>query len=165
MKIAHRMALTGMTAAVYAALTVLLPIPAYGDIQCRLSESLCLLAFLNPVFAPGIILGCFIANLFSPIGLPDVVFGTLASALSMLGVVKYSKNLFTASLWPVVVNGLVIGAMILFFFTEPPHTVVKYITFAATVMLGQFAAVSVAGVAVFSRVSKNKRLMALIKSL
>ena len=165
MKIAQRMALTGMTAAVYAALTVLLPIPAYGDIQCRLSESLCLLAFLNPVFAPGIILGCFIANLFSPIGLPDVVFGTLASALSMLGVVKYSKNLFTASLWPVVVNGLVIGAMILFFFTEPPHTVVKYIMFAATVMLGQFVAVSVAGVVIFSRVMKNKRLMGFIKNL
>ena len=160
-----RMALTGMVAAVYAVLTVLLPIPAYGDIQCRLSESLNLLIFINPVFAPGIILGCFIANIFSPVGLPDVIFGTLATAISAVCIIKFSRSLFTASIWPVVINGFIIGAMILVFFSEPPFTAVKFATFASTVMLGQFVAVSIIGVIIFSRITKNEKLLKLLMEL
>ena len=41
--------------------------PAFTGIQVRLSEALTVLPFLFPATAPGLVVGCFIANLFSPI--------------------------------------------------------------------------------------------------
>jgi len=160
-----RLAVTGMTAAVYAVLTVALPMLSYGEIQCRYAEALNLLAFINPVFAPGIVLGCFIANLFSPIGMPDWIFGTLATALSMVGIIKFSKNLFVASLWPVLLNGIIVGAEILFFFSDPPFLLITYLSFAGTVMLGELLAVTVIGVVIFSQLMKNKKLAGMLKDL
>ena len=160
-----RLAVTGITAAVYAALTAALPMLSYGMVQCRFSEALNLLVFISPVFAPGIILGCFIANLFSPIGAPDLIFGTLATALSALFITKFSKNLFTASLWPVVFNGLIVGAEILFFFSEPPLSAMNYIMFAAAVMAGEIMAVTVIGTVLFSQLMKNEKFIAVMKDL
>jgi len=154
-----------MTAAVYASLTVALPALSYGGVQCRFAEALNLLAFINPVFAPGLVLGCFVANLFSPIGAPDWVFGTLATAIAALGIIKWSKNLFTASLWPVFVNGAIIGAEILFFFSEPPPSVIKYLGFVGTVMLGEAIAVSLVGTVLFTRLMKNERLVEYLKNI
>jgi len=160
-----RLAVTGMTAAVYAALTAAVPVLSYGEIQCRFSEALNLLIFINPVFAPGVVLGCFIANLFSPIGVPDWIFGTLATALSALLIIKFSKNLLTASLWPVVINGIVIGAEILVFFSDPPMSPVKYAGFAGAVMLGQAVAVTLIGVPLFSQVMKNEKLLKILREI
>jgi len=160
-----KLTVIAMTAAVYALLTVGLSPISYGEFQCRLSESLNLLAFINPLFAPGIILGCFIANLFSPIGVPDWIFGTAATAVSMLFVTKFSKNMFIASIWPVVFNGVIIGAEILFFFSEPPFTLLKFLSFSATVMAGQVVAVMVVGYIAFSRLMKNDKFASFLKNL
>ena len=56
--------LAALIAAVYAALTMLLP--AYGEIQLRVSEAMTVLPFLFPAAIPGLAVGCFIVNLFSP---------------------------------------------------------------------------------------------------
>lgn len=161
----QRMALTALTAAVYAALTVLLPIPAYGQIQCRLSEVMVLLAFINPVFVPGLLLGCFIANLFSSVNpLIDCVVGTFASAVALLGIVRLSgKNLIVASLWPTVSNGVFIGGMILFT-AGVPWTLVNFLIPASTVALGEFLAVTVAGCALFGQLLRNKRLVEFLRN-
>ena len=58
--------LAAILAAVYAALTVTLPIPQYAGIQCRLSEALTVLPFFFPAATQGLVVGCFIANLCSP---------------------------------------------------------------------------------------------------
>ena len=57
--------LAAVLAAVYAALTVLLPVPQFGPVQCRLAEALTVLPFFFPAATPGLVVGCFIANLFS----------------------------------------------------------------------------------------------------
>jgi len=160
-----RLAVTGMTAAIYAVLTIVLPMWSYGELQCRFSEALNLLIFINPVFAPGIIIGCFISNLFSPIGIPDWIFGTGATALSALFIIRYSKNLFIASLWPVLFNGLIVGAEILFFFSDPPISLVKYLFFAGTVMIGEALAVTVIGYIIFSQIMRNEKLVSILKNI
>ena len=53
----RKIAIIGITAAVYAVLTIFIPF-GYLGIQCRLSEIMNLLVFFNPIFAPGIVLGC-----------------------------------------------------------------------------------------------------------
>ncbi len=77
-----QLTLAAILAAVYAALTLCLP--SYTPIQIRLSEALTVLPFLFPAATPGVIVGCFVANLLSPYGVIDVVCGTLATALAAL---------------------------------------------------------------------------------
>ena len=95
-------------AAVYAALTVALPIPQYAGIQCRLSEALTVLPFFFPAATPGLVVGCFIANLFSPFSL-DVVFGTAATLLACL-ITQRMPNKWLAPLPPVLCNAVIVGA-------------------------------------------------------
>lgn len=95
-------------AAVYAALTVALPIPQYAGIQCRLSEALTVLPFFFPAATPGLVVGCFIANLFSPYSL-DVVFGTAATLLACL-ITQRMPNKWLAPLPPVLCNVVIVGA-------------------------------------------------------
>ena len=95
-------------AAVYAVLTVTLPIPQYAGIQCRLSEALTVLPFFFPAAAPGLVVGCFIANLFSPYSL-DVVFGTAATLLACL-LTQRMPSRWLAPLPPVLCNAVIVGA-------------------------------------------------------
>ena len=160
-----RMAIISITAATYAALTLFLPVPAYGEIQCRLSEVLNLLAFINPVFAPGIVIGCFIANLFSPMPL-DILVGTAATALSVFFIAKFSKNLFIASLYPTIFNGIIIAALIMFaMIPNTEWSVLTFLLIAASVAAGEFIAVTVIGYPIFRIIMKNEKLMNLMKDI
>ncbi len=53
-----------IVAGVYVALTIFLAPISHGPIQFRVSEVLNLLVFINPIFGFGLVLGCFISNLF-----------------------------------------------------------------------------------------------------
>jgi len=102
-------------AALYAALA--LAVPLYGNLQFRVSEALTLLPVLTPAAIPGLAIGCLIANLGSPFGLIDIVFGTLASLLAALCAywlrkVQFFKLPLLSALMPALFNGLIIGAVI-----------------------------------------------------
>jgi uncharacterized membrane protein len=113
----RKIAVVGMTAAAYVAITLAIAPLSYGLVQFRISELLNLLVFLNPIFAPGVVLGCFIANMFSPYALFDMIFGTLGTLASVLLILLVKKmfqsrqtlGLLTASFMPVVGN-FIIGA-------------------------------------------------------
>ena len=100
--------LAAVLAAVYAALTVLLPVPQFGPVQCRLAEALTVLPFFFPAATPGLVVGCFIANLFSPYPL-DILCGTLATLLACL-LTRRMPNRDLASLPPVLCNAVIVGA-------------------------------------------------------
>jgi uncharacterized membrane protein len=111
----------GMIAAVYAALTILcltlLQGLAWGPIQLRLSEAVCVLALITPAAVPGLTIGCFIANLFGIalngtglFGLFDVVFGSLATLLGALWMRRFRSNVGVALLGPVLANALIVAA-------------------------------------------------------
>lgn len=105
--------LAALIAAVYAVLTTLLP--AYGEIQMRVSEAMTVLPFLFPAAVPGLVVGCFIVNLFSPYSL-DIVFGTLATLLACI-LTRHMPNRWLASLPPVLCNALIVGAEIAWYAT------------------------------------------------
>jgi len=146
-----KMAMIGATAAIYAVLTVAMAPISYGAVQLRLSEVMTLLAFVDPVFIPGLVLGNFIANLFSPFGLPDVVFGTLATFIAVFMMSKM-KSMFIASFWPRIANGLIIGLELAIFTGAP------FVSTALYVALGEFLVVTVLGYPVFKVVMKNKTI-------
>lgn len=133
-----KIALIGITAAVYAALTMLLAPISYGAIQLRLSEVMTLLAFINPVFIPGLVIGTFLANMNSPMLLPDMIMGTAATWIAVAMVSK-SKNIWVASLWPAIVNGLIIGLELYLFAGLPLLSSMGYVA------LGEFVVVTIIG--------------------
>lgn len=145
----------GMIAALYAVLTLSIAPISYGAIQFRLSEILVLLVFFDEDFALGLILGCFISNLYSPLGVIDVIFGTFATFLTVT-MIKRSKNLFIASLWPTVFM-IIVGIELNF---------VEHIPFLITtiyLMLGEFVVVTGIGYPLFKFISKNEKITSLLK--
>ena len=76
-------------AAIYAVLTLLASSLnlAYGPVQFRISEFLTVLPMFTPAAIPGLTLGCFLANLASPFGPVDWIFGSVATLLA--AVVSY----------------------------------------------------------------------------
>lgn len=145
----------GITAALYAALTVGLAPISYGAVQLRLSEVMTLLAFIDPIFIPGLILGNFIANLFSPFGLPDVIFGTAATAIAVF-MMSRSRSMLLCTLWPALVNGLIIGLELTLFASAP------FIATSLYVALGEFITVTLIGYPIFKVMMKNQTIDKLI---
>ena len=80
------LALGAVIAALYAVLTYVAAAVnlAYGPVQFRFSEALTVLPVFTPAAIPGLTLGCVIANLGSPLGVVDWVFGPLATLLAAL---------------------------------------------------------------------------------
>lgn len=116
-----RIARTGMIAAVYAAATLVALLAlqglAWGPVQFRISEAVCVLAVLTPAAIPGLTAGCALANLIAlavngtgALGLLDVVFGSLATCLGALWCWKMRKRPKLALLGPVIANALIVPA-------------------------------------------------------
>ena len=111
----------GMIAAVYAAATLvallLLQGLAWGPVQFRISEAVCVLAVLTPAAVPGLTVGCIVANLIAlavngtgALGLLDVVFGSLATFLGALWCWKMRERPKLALLGPVFANAVIVPA-------------------------------------------------------
>ncbi len=131
-----------IVAALYATLTVVLAPLSYGNIQVRISEFLVLLCFYNKKYSISLTLGCLIANLFSPFGWYDIVFGTLATLLACI-CTMYTKNVLLAGVWPVLFNGLIVGAEISILDNLP------FWVCAGEVALGEIIAIFIFGRPVF----------------
>lgn len=103
-------------AAVYTLLTYIASLLnlAYGPVQFRISEAMTLLPVLSPAAVPGLVVGCFLSNLWSPLGIVDMVFGTLATALAAcwtraLRGYRIKGLPVWAALPPVLCNAVVVG--------------------------------------------------------
>ena len=108
------LALSGIIAAIYAGLTLVLPIPQYGGVQLRVAEAMTLLPFLLPEAALGLTVGCFLANLLGSPYVLDWVFGTLATFLATV-LTRRMPNKWLAAVPPVLCNAVIIGAEVAYF--------------------------------------------------
>ena len=131
--------LAAAIAALYAALTLLLPIPQYGGVQLRVAEAFTVLPFLLPQAVPGLAVGCFIANLLGSPMVVDWIFGTLATLLAALWTCRV-KNRWLAPLPPVLCNAVIVGAEIAWFFPEGMAFWPAYALNALSVGLGELIA-------------------------
>lgn len=115
------LARVGVIAAAYAACTLIallfLGSLAWGPIQFRVSEALCVLALFAPAAIPGLTLGCVIANVMNIVisgtgmlGMLDVVFGSLATFAGALFTWKMRRHPLVALAGPVLANALIVPA-------------------------------------------------------
>lgn len=74
---------------------------------------LIILCFFSKDYILSLTFGCLIANVFSPFGIADCIFGTLATFLSAIFIYisrRYFKfGLFASCLWSVLFNGIIVG--------------------------------------------------------
>jgi uncharacterized membrane protein len=111
-------AVTGLIAGMYAALTLLLAPISYGPIQLRLSEALTVLPIILPQAVPGLFVGCLIANLYTGL-LTDIIFGSLATLIAAAGTYCLRKKPLLAAACPVVSNGVIVGLVLALSFNLP----------------------------------------------
>ena len=99
----------GMIAAVYAAATLvallLLQGLAWGPVQFRISEAVCVLAVLTPAAVPGLTVGCIVANLIAL-----AVNGSLATFVGARWGWKRRARPKLALRGPVIANAVVVPA-------------------------------------------------------
>ena len=120
---------------------------SFGGVQVRFSEGLSLLPILFPESVMGLIVGCLISNFFGN-GILDIVFGTLATAISCVLtrlVTRKIKNdwvkVVVGGIFPIVTNALIVPIT----FLGVTANVGVYIISALQVFIGQFIAVYLFG--------------------
>lgn len=143
------MAVTGMIAGLYTALTLVLAPFSFGLVQCRMAESLTVLAAYHPAAVAGLTVGCALSNVAglamgaNMAGALDILVGTFATGLAAvlsyrLRHIRWGGLPVPATLPPVVVNALVIGTELAM--VSPVFTVEMWITQMALVGAGQLIA-------------------------
>lgn len=155
-KISSRnLARCAMIAALYAVISIAFLPLAFGAVQARVSEALTLLPVLTPLGIPGVTLGCLITNTYGVaaganiLGAADILFGTAATLLSALLTRRLRRYRWKglpvlASLPPVIVNAVVVGAELTYAETNAIFTPLLWINMLQ-VGLGQFISCMVLG--------------------
>ena len=150
-----------LIAAAYVALTFLSNIfsLAFTPIQLRVSEVLTLLPIFTPASIPGVTLGCFIANIAS-FNAVDMIFGTAATLIAALLTyafrnIKFKGLPLLSMLPPVIINAVVIGLEIAFFFLPEGYTFWGFVISGLQVGLGELAVCYILGIPFYLIVKKH----------
>lgn len=152
-----------MIAALYAAATYLCSVfaIAYGPIQFRLSEALTVLSVFTPAAVPGLTIGCIIANLASPYGIWDIVFGSLATLLASVTArrlrhIRVKGLPLLSILMPVIFNAVIVGAEISLLTPAEKSRLAVFAISALEVGAGELAVCLSGGIPLFYAIRKTK---------
>lgn len=107
----------GVTAALYAVLTLAIAPISYGPVQLRISEIFKVAVLLDPLFAVGIGLGSSIANVGSPFGLLDIVYMPITDILGGLLAWWIFQRIGRRTIYPsmllyAITTGVAVGVML-----------------------------------------------------
>ncbi len=141
-------------AAIYALLTIVLAPISYGAVQVRISEALTVLPFFTPAAVPGLFVGCIAANIMSPYGLADLIFGSAASLIGAIGSYLLRKKPLLVPLAPVISNGIIVGSMLYYVYEVPLPLIVQMLYVA----LGEVVACYAIGYPLMKYLNKYKRI-------
>lgn len=152
---ARQIAYQAAIAAMYFVLTMITMPLSYGPLQIRLSEALAMLPFIMPESIVGITVGCFLANLLSPVfPLMDAVFGALATLCAGI-CTSFIRNRWLAGIPPVLINGLAVPLMWYLLGGEG-----AFLVNAGSVILSEAASVYVLGIPLTAALERNAPFLA-----
>ena len=108
---------SALIAALYVVLTMIVAPIAFGPIQFRVSEVLCVLPYFLTSAVPGVTIGCFLANLLCGAASLDVVFGSIATLIGAVGSYYLGKkNKWLVCVPPILSNTIIVPHLCLFVF-------------------------------------------------
>ncbi len=134
----RQIAIAGLIAAIYVLVTITPGISAisYGHIQFRIAEALTLLPFIYPGAIIGLFAGCLLANIFGPVGIQDIIFGSLLTLIAawLTYVLRKTKKPYIAAIPPIIINAFGVSAYLHYFFEIPYWLCVFQIFIGQTVV-------------------------------
>jgi len=149
------LATSGIIAALYVAVSLLVAPFGFTNVQFRISEMFNHLVVFNKKFFFGIVLGVFVTNLFSPLGLYDLFFGVgqsiIALSITILSA-KFINGIFKRMLFNTIVFTL---TMFIIAFELNLALGLPFLFTWLTVAVGEFVVMAV-GIPIM--IALNKRL-------
>lgn len=165
----RRIVIAAFIAAVYTALTYATAAAglAYGQVQFRLSEAMCVLAAFTPAAIPGLTVGCLLSNIGSTLGPIDWICGTLATLLASVAAyylrnVKIRQIPWLVPLPSIVFNGLIVGTELACVFGDGNAFLPLFAINALWVAIGELAVCYVIGIPLYVIIDRCKPLKRLI---
>ena len=143
-----------MIAAIYVVLNIIFAPISYGPIQVRIAEILVILPFIDSSAIIGLFLGCILANVIGPLGMVDVIGGSLCTLIAAYLTYKV-KNPKLAPLPPVLINAFGVSIYLHLLFDLPYWITVLYIG------IGEVIACYVLGYPLLILLIKNKKRLGL----
>ncbi|ALI33467.1 MULTISPECIES: QueT transporter family protein [Weissella] len=151
---ARDISLIAVIAALYAVATVALPFASYGPFQLRFSEGFNHLVVFNKRYIIALTIGVFIANIWSPYGIVDMIVGT-AGTLAMTTMSYFATRKVKSVVKRLAISTIIDALMMwvvaaeLYFMAKTPF----WATFAWTA-LGELAALII-GAIIFYLLSRR----------
>ena len=137
----YSMAQAAVIAAVYVVVTGMIVPVAFGPIQFRVSEALCVLPYFTPAAIPGVTLGCLLSNILYGSAVPDIIFGSLATLIGAVGSWMLRRNKWLVCVPPILSNTIIIPWVLRFAYGAEEMIPVMM----ATVGIGEILAIGVLG--------------------
>ncbi len=161
--------LSGVIAATYVALTYISAMLglAYGPVQFRLSEALCVLSAFNPAAVFGLTIGCVISNLGSSLGPIDMLCGSCATLIASALGYLFRRFKIVGVPWIAIVsciisNAVIVGAELALILTPNEAFLPSFAINAFFVAVGEIAVCVIAGVPLALVIERNNKVKELI---
>ncbi|TQR19377.1 QueT transporter family protein [Psychrobacillus vulpis] len=155
------LATSGIIAALYVAVSLLVAPFGFTQVQFRISEMFNHLVVFNKKFFFGIVLGVFVTNLFSPLGLYDLTFGVAHSIIS-LSITIFASKYIKGHIPRMIFNTLIFTfTMFIIAFELNLALELPFLYTWLTVAIGEFVVLAV-GIPLMSALNKRLNFKSLI---
>lgn len=146
-----------LIAAIYMVLTFLSSVfgLSSGVIQLRLSEMLYILPIFTPAAIPGLTIGCLCSNLMTGAIWQDIVFGTLATFLGVLGTYYLRRFKLLAPIPPILANSIIIPFVLAYGYEF--EGALPY--FMLTVAIGEILSIYLLGMILYHALQNKKDIL------
>ena len=143
-----------MIAAIYVVLIYVFQPISFSNIQVRIAEALTILPFFTPAAVPGVTIGCLLGNLLTGADIFDIIFGSLATLLGVLGSYGLRKHKFLVPLPPIIANTIMIPWVLRFAYGEAMSIPFMMLT----VGFGEILSCGVLGLMLLSMLNQYKSI-------
>ncbi len=140
-------------AALYIAITVAIGPLGSSAIQCRIPEAMCILAIFTPAAIPGLTIGCLISNFATGCLWQDILFGSFATLIGVIGARLLRRVWWLTPLPTVVSNTLIVPFVLAYAYNAPEGIGFLMLT----VGVGEVISAYVLGIALYFALRKNAR--------
>lgn len=145
---AKNVALPAIIAALYVTISLVLAPISFGAVQLRFAEMFNHLAAFNKRYIYSLVLGCMIVNMFSPLGIIDVIVGTTGTLIGATATYYLTRKTTKRLWWYVIATLCQIPGVIL---VASELTIINKIPFLLTlgsVFIGEMLSMVVGGVVI-----------------
>ena len=158
-KVIKEVCYNAIICALYVVLVFVFSFMSYEAVQVRIAEVLIFLVLINKKLTPGIVLGCFIANLIGPFGIIDAIVGSIATLACCLFLSIFKKSWTGLFILPIC--NILVGLEISYIYG---YTIIPSLITIGWVMVGELIT-AIIGIFLIYSVKKNNTITNFLKEI